>query len=421
MADTAYYSPAPIKPNIAEWLLNGAMFCMFLSSFIVYIEPAPVDILFLLVFIFFAVSRLFVTVPITPLLLMLLLYNFGGFLSFMFAEPHPDAAMFVTTSVYMAISAVVLAYYVANNPTSHARLIGKAWIAAGTIAAIWGLIDYFQLPSPFPLQILPGRAAGLFKDPNVFSTFIIFPLVFSLQKIMTGNTRHPILLLPCFGITLVGLFLSFSRGAWLNFILAAALMVLLTFKESGNARVQIRIMLYSAVLFMGAVVAFMFLMSIPAVRDMFLERFSLVQSYDAGETGRFGNQIRSLPDLVAQPLGYGPFIFGKIYGQAPHNSFINAFAAYGWLGGIVYFGLIFSTIFIGFKTALTKTPWQMASITVFACLFSVILQGIQIDTDHWRHFYWMLGMMWGLFAATVHYGYFKNQKKKATSMALQHL
>jgi hypothetical protein len=28
---------------------------------------------------------------------------------------------------------------------------------------------------------------------------------------------------------------------------------------------------------------------------------------------------------------------------------------------------------------------------------------VQIDTDHWRHFYWMLGMMWGLFAASSAY------------------
>jgi hypothetical protein len=363
------------------------------------------------------VARLFVTVGITPLLLMLLLYNFGGFLSYMFATPHPDAAMFVITSVYMAVGAVVLAYYVANNPEYHVRLIGAGWIIGGTIAAIWGLIDYFQLPSPFPLQVLPGRAAGLFKDPNVFSTFLIFPLVFSLQKILTGNTRHPILLLPCFGITLIGLFLSFSRGAWINFLLAALIMVALTFMQVRNARLQIRIMLYTAVLFMLAVVAFIVLMSIPAIRDMFLLRFSLVQSYDAGETGRFGNQIRSIPDLLVRPFGYGPFIFGSIYGQAPHNTFVNAFSAYGWLGGIVYFGLILSTLYIGFKTALAKTPWQMASIAVFATLSSVILQGVQIDTEHWRHFYWKLGMMWGLFAATLHYGYFDKGPSAERSLA----
>jgi hypothetical protein len=27
-------------------------------------------------------------------------------------------------------------------------------------------------------------------------------------------------------------------------------------------------------------------------------------------------------------------------------------------------------------------------------------EGFVIDTDHWRHFYLLLGMIWGLFAAT---------------------
>jgi Ni,Fe-hydrogenase I large subunit len=33
-------------------------------------------------------------------------------------------------------------------------------------------------------------------------------------------------------------------------------------------------------------------------------------------------------------------------------------------------------------------------------LFVTILQGVQIDTDHWRHFYLMLGLVWGLAAQT---------------------
>jgi hypothetical protein len=418
MASMAFEHPAGVKPTTLEWLLNGVIFCVFASAFVVYIEPAPTDILFLLALVLFAASRLFVTAGVTPLLLMLLLYNFGGFLSYILATPHPDAAMFVITSAYMAVSGVVLAYYVANSPRHHMHIIGMGWIIGGVIAAIWGLIDYFNLPSPFPLQVLPGRAAGLFKDPNVFSTFIVFPLVYSLQKIMTGQTRHPILLLPCFGITLIGLFLSFSRGAWINFVLAAMIMLILTYKEIGSGRLQIRIMLYGAILFLLAIVAFMVLMSIPTIRDMFLQRFSLVQSYDAGETGRFGNQLRSIPDLIVRPFGHGPFIFAVLYGLAPHNTFIHAFSAYGWLGGIVYFGLTLSTFYIGIKTVLAKSPWQIPAISVFACIVSVVLQGVQIDTDHWRHFYWLLGMMWGLFAATLHYGYL--QKRPRATFATQY-
>jgi hypothetical protein len=68
--------------------------------------------------------------------------------------------------------------------------------------------------------------------------------------------------------------------------------------------------------------------------------------------------------------------------------------------------LIISTIIIGFKTVLMRTPWQNWAIVVFCPLVATIFQGVQIDTDHWRHFFWMLGMTWGLFAASMQYRHF---------------
>jgi len=32
-----------------------------------------------------------------------------------------------------------------------------------------------------------------------------------------------------------------------------------------------------------------------------------------------------------------------------------------------------------------------------------MVQGVQIDTDHWRHLYLLFGCMWGLLAATLAY------------------
>jgi hypothetical protein len=48
-----------------------------------------------------------------------------------------------------------------------------------------------------------------------------------------------------------------------------------------------------------------------------------------------------------------------------------------------------------------RTPFQPYAITVFACLLAVVLQGVQIDTEHWRHLYWMTGITWGFFAASL--------------------
>jgi hypothetical protein len=392
-------------------MLNWAVWSMFVISFVVYIEPAPSDAMFGVVVLFFVFQRLTAAICIMPLLMLLVIYNFGGFLSYVHAPPDPRALMFVVTSAYMALTAVVFAFYVAANPTKHMNIIGRAWTIGAVFASIWGMIDYFNLPSPFPLQVLPGRATGLFKDPNVYSTYLIFPMIFMLQNLVLGTSRRPALTSLALGICMIGLFLSFSRGAWANFVMAAVMLFSLTFVLYANGKLRLRLIVYVVAGLVFATVAFMFLMTIPVIQKMFIARFSLVQSYDAGETGRFGNQLRSIPELLKLPLGYGPFVFGKIYGQAPHNVFVNAFSAYGWLGGVTYFLLIISTIYAGLKTILVRTPWQGLSIAVFCAMSAVIFQGIQIDTDHWRHFYWMLGMTWGLFAITVQPGLILQQER----------
>ena len=94
-----------------------------------------------------------------------------------------------------------------------------------------------------------------------------------------------------------------------------------------------------------------------------------------GEFGRFGNQINSIHMLLELPFGFGPLQFGKIFGLDPHNVYINAFGSYGWLGGITYMLMIISTIIVGFRGLLIRTPWQGQSIALFCTFFATALQG----------------------------------------------
>ena len=124
------------------------------------------------------------------------------------------------------------------------------------------------------------------------------------------------------------------------------------------------------------------------------------QDYDLGETGRFGNQLRSINELIELPNGFGPHRFRLHFPEDPHNVYVNAFASYGWLGGFSYLLLILATIFVGWRTAVARLPVQAYAVAIWSTLFVEILQGFQIDTDHWRHFWLMLGLIWGLFGLT---------------------
>jgi hypothetical protein len=48
-------------------------------------------------------------------------------------------------------------------------------------------------------------------------------------------------------------------------------------------------------------------------------------------------------------------------------------------------------------------PWQRAYLAIFAAFLGTVGESFVIDTDHWRHFWMMLGAMWGMFAAAQRY------------------
>ena len=73
------------------------------------------------------------------------------------------------------------------------------------------------------------------------------------------------------------------------------MLVVLTFLLTPSVRMRSRLIILSisGVLIVAAMLAI--LLSIPEVRELFLDRFTLVKYYDAGEKGRFGNQLNSIP------------------------------------------------------------------------------------------------------------------------------
>jgi hypothetical protein len=75
----------------------------------------------------------------------------------------------------------------------------------------------------------------------------------------------------------------------------------------------------------------------------------------------------------------------------------------GWISGVCYPALVFSTIILGFRHVLTSAPWQGVYLAIFAAFLGTVAESFIIDTDHWRHFWMMLGAMWGMFAAAHRY------------------
>ena len=146
------------------------------------------------------------------------------------------------------------------------------------------------------------------------------------------------------------------------------------------------------------------LLSIEQVRTLFEERASLLQDYDTGATGRFGRHLLGALLVLDHPFGIGPLQFSSFFPEDPHNSFLLSFTAGGWLGGCVFIALVLLTLRIGWKQVFMPTPWQGTAIAIYAFFVGEVAESYFIDVQHWRHFYLIIGAIWGLaIAARLRY------------------
>lgn len=404
MTDTSLGRPAQRLPSLPLDRVQAAcVWLMMVSSFFVIFEPAPVDMMFAITVMAFLAGGLRVTAVAAPMILYLLLYNLGGFISFLEVSNENKAVMFVVTSAYMAVSAVFFSFYVANDTERRMLLFKNSYVIGAVIASVIALIGYFNIGGLAHILSPIQRAQGTFKDPNVLSTYLVLPALFLTQDVMLGTRGWKLARYFALLVVVACLFLAFSRGAWINFASATLLMVAFSFTLTPSAQLRSRILLLTIAGIFVVAILLTGLLSIESVRNLFFDRLTLEKDYDSGEFGRFGNQVNSIPLLLERPFGFGPTLFRQIFGLDPHNVYLNAFSSYGWLGGISYLLMVISTIVVGFRGLLIRTPWQSASIALFCAFFTTALQGVQIDTDHWRHFYWMLGLTWGLYAASASY------------------
>ncbi len=381
--------------RVQRFVLWLFVFCGCFALF----EPSPYEVMFLVTLFVFMVTGLRINAKLLPMIVLLLLFNIGGIFSLIPFMDEPDSVRFIAVGVYLMFTAILFAALLSDDAEGRLNTIRRGMIASAWLAASAGIIGYFNVGGLGQYLTLYNRASGTFKDPNVFGPFLVLPIVFVVQAILLKRIGlvAGILLMS---VPVLGLFLSFSRGAWANLVGATLVLFVLTFLTAPNAAQRSRVIGFSILIVAAAVMALLALLSVDGIREIFNERASLNQSYDMGVQGRFGNQIRSIGMLLEMPNGMGPLRFRFHFPEDPHNTYINAFASYGWLGGFSYIALVVVTMIAGWTMVWRRSTVQPYAIAIWSVLFISLLQGIQIDIDHWRHVYLQLGLVWGLRAIT---------------------
>ncbi|CAH1671808.1 MULTISPECIES: O-antigen ligase family protein [unclassified Chelatococcus] len=378
--------------SLALWLF------VFAGAFVL-IEPSLYELLFPLALVVALLIGFRVPASAAPMIVLLTLFNMGGAFALIPYLDESRSVMFIVISLYLAMTSVFFASILTHEPERRLETIRSALIWSAWPAGIASLLGYFDVAGLGSIFTVYGRASGTFKDPNVMGPYMVLPIVYIVQGFI--ERRSGVLkTIALLSVPLLALFLSFSRGAWADLVGALALLFALSF-VTGATLAQRRMMIVYALGCIAVLVVMLGIaLSIDDVREIFTMRASLSQDYDEGTTGRFGNQLRSIPLLLEHVNGLGPLRFHVYFNADPHSVYINAFASYGWLGGLSYLTLIIATWIVAWRTVFRRSPLQSHAIAVWSALIVITIQGFQIDTDHWRQFYLMLGLTWGIAAAS---------------------
>ena len=409
MAWAAEFDPihagyAPRLRTSVERLRGALLWLTGFAGAFVFMEPSPYEVASMLAIIVFALTGLKLRTAIMPMLMLLIVCNIGFSIAVIPVLSEPRTMMWVIVSWYMSTTAVFFAAVMAENTQQRVSLLIRGYTLAALVASLAGIVGYFNLvPRLSDLFLLFGRARGTFNDPNVLGAFLVFPALVALQRAMSVQLSEMLrggILLTVFVLALL---LSFSRAAWGQFAFCAALLLALTFMTSHSTRERMRIIAMSVagIVFLALLLAI--ILSLDQVSALFEQRASLDQDYDSGHTGRFGRHLLGFMLALESPFGIGPLQFARIFPEDPHNSYLNAFMSGGWISGFSYAALIILTLLVGLRFVFVATPWRPTYLVVYVAFVGLAGESIIIDSDHWRHYFLLLGVLWGLISASWRY------------------
>lgn len=394
MSAAATLPRAAIDGKLLALASSGAVAVGVALAGFVQNEPAPYELYMVGLIGIWALFGLAISRTTAVLLTLWIVYLIGGMVSMTQMSELRDTPLYLAVTGFLALTAVFFAAVVENR---HALLrpIFIGWTLAACLTGLLGILGYFGAFPGAERFTLYDRAAGAFKDPNVFGPFLVLPAVWLLHGLLTGRmAKMPLQALGLLVLSLA-IFLSFSRGAWGLYAFSMICVIGAMFAVSSSDRLKLRILVMALVGVGLVALAIAIALQVPQVAALFETRAQLVQDYDGARLGRFARYGLGFALATEHPFGIGPLVFGTIFGEDTHNIWLKALMDYGWLGFAAYVCLAVLTVAMGFRILLRDRPWQPYLLCAWAVFVGHLVLGTVIDMDHWRHFYLLMGIIWG--------------------------
>lgn len=353
-------------------------------------RPSPVDLLFILSFLFtlawLAVSpQKLVSKRAVLLTLLLGAWAVGYTLSSLPHLREPNV-IFELIAKTFAISIGIIAAFVSMSwNRRHFETFMKVYIVSCVIASILGTIGFVTQNG---LLTWDGRAKGLIDDPNMYGSFLIPAVLFCGYFLLRPRSRK-LLLLGALGILLLGVILSFSRIA-----LVATVLCLIAYVVFQNRHRPQRIIVMAAALFgIGALLLGIASLTSEEFTAKLLDRLTIAKSYDLGEEGRYSRYLLVLPMILQNPIGVGVLQLEKIFPEPIHNIWLSSFVNYGWLAGFAWITLVVSTVVVSVLNY--RRSGDDISIVLMLSIIGIVMCSSLHEGEHWRHMWLTYGLVWG--------------------------
>ncbi|HEX2841487.1 O-antigen ligase family protein [Hyphomicrobium sp.] len=393
----------------ARWIVSASLLAAIAvaaamgTSSIVFSEPAVADILMAAVIVgvpLLGVTR-FGHMSLFNLVAWLIFVSFG-LAGCSMSTNFGTALTHQVVTLFLALGAFVLAGYVTADPEPRFRLIMTFYVVGCLIATAAAFVGYFQIiPSTYDLFTNYGRARGTFKDPNVLGAALAPAIVYVAWVTLRSPPRKALIAAAVALPLCLALLLTFSRGAWASAafsLLIAGWLALVTTRRAEDFR---RLVVVAALGTVALVATLGAALETDAIGDLFEQRASLDQSYDEGPDGRFGGQAKAVRYILDNPFGVGTHTFrDSLHPEEAHNVYLSQFLNAGWIGGTFYLISVFGTLAAGVYAIRARTALQGPLIVATASFAGLVFEGFVIDTDHWRHFFVLMALIWGLVDAT---------------------
>ncbi len=393
-------SVAPSRPVTDLAALSAFWLLFAMSSFVLY-EPAPFDLFFIALFGLSMVLGLRIPNSIFPMMLTMVLFLIFGLIGTALGSRFSESLRHIAITGLLCAVSIFIACFIYRFRERGLRALLSGWVIAGVVASLLGILGYFHMLGGASEQFtLYFRAKGSFKDPNVLAPFIVVPMLYCFYEVLTRRGLMVLINLGFLAIMLLALLLTFSRGGWAHFLFSSMMAGTLWLAASKDGAFRTKLILFAIAGAIFGAVGFMFLLDVESIGNLFEIRAQVTQSYDSGASGRFAGQVLTIDKILENPLGLGALGFLPDWFEQPHNVYLFVFMTSGWFGGMAYLAMIALTLILGFKALSKPDNCGALLIILLSGFLGVVLEGIIVDTDHWRHFWINLGAVMGVYAMT---------------------